>query len=81
MNQLQDTSYENLVHQLYLAYFDARKNKRNTHNQLAFEVNFESKLIQLADKIYNRTYTPKPSIAFIINKPVQLNHHESHLLE
>jgi hypothetical protein len=54
-----------------LAYFDARKNKRNTHNQLAFEVNFESNLIQLADKIHSRAYTPKPSIAFIVNKPVK----------
>jgi RNA-directed DNA polymerase len=71
VNNVQDDAYNNLVHQLYLAYFDARKNKRNTHNQLAFEVNFESNLIQLADKIHSRAYTPKPSIAFIVNKPVK----------
>jgi hypothetical protein len=66
VNNVQDNAYDNLVHQLYLAYFDARKNKRNTHNQLAFEVNFESNLIQLADKIHSRAYTPKPSTACML---------------
>jgi hypothetical protein len=69
VNNAQDTTYENLVHQLYLSYFDARNNKRNTHNQLAFEVSFESNLIQLADKIHSRAYTPTPSIAFFLKLP------------
>lgn len=66
-----DASFNNLYHQLYLSYLEARKNKRNTNNQLAFELNLEQNLYQLADQIYTKTYTPKPAIAFVVFKPVQ----------
>ncbi|MBN1998486.1 group II intron reverse transcriptase domain-containing protein [candidate division KSB1 bacterium] len=56
---------------LFHAYFDARKNKRNTINALAFEKNFESRLFTLCDEIYERKYEPKRSICFICNKPVK----------
>ena len=62
---------QNLTEQLYLSYLDARKNKRNTQNQLAFEIDLEHNLCVLAEQINNRTYQPKPAIAFIVNKPVQ----------
>ena len=60
-----------LLLDLFTAYYCARKNKRNTINQLEFEINYESNLIQLHDDILNRTYSICPSIAFIINKPVK----------
>lgn len=63
-------TFEQLLYQLHLSYLQARKNKRNTHNQLKFEVDQETNLYQLASAIYSRTYTPQPCIAFIINKPV-----------
>lgn len=63
-------TFEHLLYQLNLSYLQARKNKRNTHNQLAFELNQETNLYQLAKAIYERKYAPKPCIAFIINKPV-----------
>lgn len=63
-------TYEQLLYQLHLSYLQARKNKRNTQNQIGFEINQEENLAQLATAIYNRNYTPKPSIAFIIQKPV-----------
>jgi len=63
-------SFEHLLHQLHLSYFQARKNKRNTHNQLRFEIQQETQLYDLAKAIYNRSDTPKPCIAFIIKKPV-----------
>ena len=63
-------TFEQILHQLHLSYLQARKNKRNTHNQLKFEVDQETNLYQLASAIYNRTYTPQPCIAFIIHKPV-----------
>ncbi len=63
-------TFEHLLFQLYLSYFQARKNKRNTHNQLRFEMYQEEGLMQLAKDIYQRKYTPKPCIAFIIHKPV-----------
>ena len=36
-----------LLEDIFNAYFDARKNKRNTLNALAFEIDYESKLFQL----------------------------------
>jgi retron-type reverse transcriptase len=60
-----------LLLDLFTAYYCARKNKRNTINQLEFEINYESNLIKLHDDILNRTYSISPSIAFIINKPVK----------
>ena len=63
-------TFEHLLYQLHLSYMHARKNKRNTHNQLRFEMYQEEGLMQLAKDIYQRKYTPKPCIAFIIHKPV-----------
>lgn len=63
-------TFEHLLYQLHLSYIQARKNKRNTHNQLGFEINQEEMLYNLACSIYNRTYQPKPSVGFIIEKPV-----------
>ena len=63
--------YENLAHQLHLAYYDARKHKRNTQNQLEFEPNYDVKLVELAEQIYHRTYQPNSSVVFMVNKPVK----------
>jgi RNA-directed DNA polymerase len=63
-------SFEQLLCQLNLSYLHARKNKRNTYNQLAFEIHQETNLHQLATAIFERKYTPKPCIAFIIQQPV-----------
>ena len=56
---------------LFQAYFDARKNKRNTINALAFEKHLEANLFALANEIIERKYTPKPSICFVVDKPVK----------
>jgi RNA-directed DNA polymerase len=61
---------DNLTLNLFKAYYLARKNKRNTNNQLRFEISFESEILRLAREIINRNYYISPSIAFIINKPV-----------
>jgi RNA-directed DNA polymerase len=63
-------SFEHLLYQLHLSYLQARKNKRNTHNQLAYELNQEKNLHQVTKSIFERKYTPKSCIAFIIRKPV-----------
>lgn len=63
-------TFEHLLYQLHLSYLQARKNKRNTHNQLGFEIDQEKGLLQLAEDIHLRKYAPKPSMAFIIHKPV-----------
>jgi len=65
------TDKEKLTLDLFQAYFDARKNKRNTINQLAFEKHFEANLFALCDEIVEQRYKPKPSICFVVNKPVK----------
>jgi retron-type reverse transcriptase len=59
------------VQNLFQAYFDCRRRKRKTANALGFEVDYESRLLALADDIRNRTYSVGPSIAFIVERPVK----------
>ena len=60
-----------LLKDLFYAYYDARRNKRNTINQLKFELSFESSLIQLYESIVARSYKPERSICFMVQKPVK----------
>ncbi|HHR1366089.1 TPA: reverse transcriptase/maturase family protein [Legionella pneumophila] len=57
--------------ELFEAYAECRKNKRQTMNALVFELDYESRLIALHDEINNGTYRPGRSIAFIVNEPVK----------
>lgn len=41
---------------LFQAYYDARKHKRNKLTQLAFELNYEENLFQLHDELIHWTY-------------------------
>lgn len=56
---------------VFEAYFECRKKKRNTCNALAFESDYERKCVELWKEINSGTYHPSRSIAFIINKPVK----------
>ena len=58
-----------LLSDLYTAYYDARRHKRNKPYQQRFEANLESNLEQLCDELYLRTYKPLPSECFIITDP------------
>lgn len=55
---------------LFEAYFACRRNKRNTVNALAFEVEYETNLVKLCDEINSGAYRPGKSIAFVVDKPV-----------
>lgn len=55
---------------MFLAYYDARKNKRNTVNQLRYEMDLEHNLYNTYMQIKDRIYEPKASIAFIVFIPV-----------
>lgn len=57
--------------ELFGAYYSCRQNKRNTANALAYEIDYESNLIQLCKEINNGTYKIGRSIAFIVNKPIK----------
>jgi len=61
----------NLLYDLFQAYYDARKNKRSTMNALAFEIDYESKLFELYKEIKSRKYEISRSICFISFEPVQ----------
>ena len=60
-----------LLYDLFQSYYDARKNKRNTLNQLDFEFNLETNLIELYEELINWTYEVWKSIYFIQNYPVK----------
>ncbi|MDR1882197.1 MAG: RNA-directed DNA polymerase [Prevotella sp.] len=60
-----------LLEDLFLAYYNARKNKRNTINQLRFEMDLEHNLFDLCCRIQKKEYVPDPCTAFIISKPVK----------
>jgi RNA-directed DNA polymerase len=66
-----DAEKEELLVALFRAYFDARKNKRNTINQLRFEINYEANIVELYEELLGRNYRLRPSIAFIVDKPVK----------
>ena len=57
--------------ELFEAYYSCRKNKRNTANAIAFEIDYESNPIQLCTEINNVTHQIGRSIAFIVNKPIK----------
>lgn len=53
------------------AYYDCRHNKRNTANQLEFEMDYERHCIELWRELNERRYVPHRSIAFVVNRPVK----------
>ncbi len=59
------------LEELFEAYYSCRKNKRNTTNALAFEIDYQSNLIQLCKEINSGNYQIGRSIAFIVNQPVK----------
>ena len=56
---------------LYRAYYDARRYKRNTLAQLEFEEEEEVNLEELYRELVSRTYRPLPAFCFITFDPVQ----------
>jgi RNA-directed DNA polymerase len=59
------------VGDLFCAYYRCRANKRTTHNARVFEIDFETNLIELWHEINEGTYTPRRSVAFVVDRPVQ----------
>lgn len=70
-NLFTEQNKQQILNDLFQAYFDARKNKRNTANALAFEKNLETNLFELYEEIIDYNYQPKSSICFMVNKPVK----------
>ena len=60
---------EQLYFDLYQAYLDARRHKRNKPYQRRFEAHLERNLESLCDALWERTYKPLPSDCFIVTDP------------
>lgn len=61
---------EQLRNDLFQAYEDARRHKRNTKAQLEFEKDAEHNLIHLYHELLDRSYKPGESICFLTYSPV-----------
>ncbi len=55
--------------QIYRAYLDCRKHKRNQPEALEFECNQEELLTGLVEALTNRSYQPTSSVCFYIDQP------------
>lgn len=64
-------AHEQLLEDVFAAYYDARVNKRNTHAQLGFEVNLEANLVALVGDIEHRRHEVGSSVCFIVKRPVK----------
>lgn len=60
-----------LLVDIFRAYYDARRNKRNTKQQVAFEMDLEHNLVELYERIRDRTYEPEPGVCFIVDRPIK----------
>ena len=49
-----------LTEEMFEAYFECRKNKRNTLNALQFEKNLEKNVFELIDEVFTGNYNTGP---------------------
>lgn len=54
---------------LFIAYYDCRKNKRNTTNAIKFETSLERNIVQLYYELKNETYQIGRSVCFVVKRP------------
>ncbi len=67
----QNDNFKWLRKELEFAYKKARRGKTGKPQVEEFDKNLKKELDSLAQEIYSRKYTPRPSSAFIVNKPVK----------
>lgn len=60
---------EDLIRDLYIAFYDARKHKTTKSYVLEFESNLKEEIEKLCDELLTRSYKPLPSTCFIVNYP------------
>lgn len=62
-------TWEQLLEDLYGAYYDARKHKSSKPYVKRFEENLDENLKELCNELYYRRYKPLPSSCFIVTEP------------
>ena len=60
-----------LTKELWKAYGNAKAGKTKKPQVVEFAKNANSEISALTQEIHSRTYTPRPSTAFIVNVPVK----------
>ena len=56
--------------ELFEAYRQCRRSKRNKASALAFELDYEEKLYELCELLESGNWNPSPSLAFVVRRPV-----------
>jgi len=59
-----------LFTELWIAYLEARKGKRNKPSVIKFDLNAQSNITDLALRLQNKTWRPGRFTAFLVHKPV-----------
>ena len=67
---MQDADGKVQLEDLFEAYFDCRRAKRNSRSALQFELDYEHNLVRLCDDINEGRYVISPSIAFVVRRPM-----------
>lgn len=57
------------VAQLFEAYYDCRKRKRNTASALEFEIDLEANLMSLFGELRSGSWEPAPASVFVVKRP------------
>lgn len=68
-NGLKKNGDDFTLEEVLKAYLSCRKNKRNTINQIKFELNLEENIFNLYKALNNGTYYPGRSICFVVTYP------------
>lgn len=57
------------IEEVFVAYYECRKHKRNTQSALEFELDYQSNLIQLWKDINTKKYKIGSSVTFCVTRP------------
>ncbi len=57
------------IQEMLVAYYACRKHKRSTLGSIEFEMDFEIKLLHLAEDIYTQKYETGKSVCFVVRYP------------
>ena len=57
--------------ELFEAYLQCRRTKRKKVSTLEFEIDYEERLFELREQLESGKWTPSPSLAFVVKRPVR----------
>jgi RNA-directed DNA polymerase len=57
------------ISEVFQAYYDCRRTKRNSESARSYEISFERNLIDLYERLIDKTYEPSKSSFFVVLEP------------